>query len=329
MNTSFPAVRQKVNHVGQSHVVDSTDNVSEIVDGINFQPFAGRDQGKQIRYGFTAAGGAGEQKILSTQHECFDCSFRAIVIDSNIRIFEKSGKSDPVLESKAYCLHQVMGRMKGRLGVDDGFAERFYERFGFFSANGQSEGSGLAQNFAFDLVQLSVDIENGVTNVRFNKLGLEISAPGMSTASGFDSLSIFKQGIEASCRISLNDAAKVFEKLQISVKRQIWRIVKDGRFLFGVTDVSGHFTFSNVVFVFAVLNFNGRIIGLDDAGLEQFSFIEGMQKGESTGSGLHPVTLSRARDQTFSRAKIFCWRLFGSPSSSLPTMISANRRGPA
>jgi len=70
-------------------------------------------------------------------------------------------------------------------------------------------------------------------------------------------------------------------------------------------------------------------VGLDDAGLEQFFFIQGMQKGERIGSGLHPVTLGGARNQNIFAGKDFCWRLFGSPSSSLPTMISASRRGPA
>lgn len=285
--------------------VDSGQNVGIPIDGIDAIALAGSNERKVNGYCFGTGIRAGKQAVLPYKNPALDRAFAFVVVYGNVGIFEKSGKSNPVFESIANCLHQVMGWMKGRLGVDDGFAERFNEGFGFFSANGQSEGSGLAQDFAFDLVQLSVDIENGVTNVRFNKLGLEISAPGMSTASGFDSLSIFKQGIEASCRISLNDAAKVFEKLQVPVKRQIWRIIKDGGFLFGVTDVSGHFTFANVVFVFAVLNFNGRVVGLDDAGLEQFFFIQGMQKGERIGSGLHPVTLGGARNQNIFAGKDF------------------------
>ena len=43
--------------------------------------------------------------------------------------------------------------------------------------------------------------------------------------------------------------------------------------------------------MFSVLNLYGRVIGFDDGGLEQFSFVKVMQQGERVGCGLHPVAL--------------------------------------
>ena len=282
--------------LGSFHGVNSRKNVGIPVDWIDAVAFAGSDEREVNGYGFRARVGACEEAVFSHQYPAFDSPFRLVVIYGNIRIFEKSREGKPVVQGVVYGFHEFVGWMEVRFSPNYDFSQKLYKRLRVFAPYGQPEGGRFVFDVPLDFVQMSVDIEDSITDARLGKLCFEIFAPGVGAATSLDSSAVPEQSIEPAGGVELDGTAKVFEHIEVFVKRQIWRIVEHDDFVLGVTDVGCNFAFADVVFVLAVLNFDRRVVGFDDLRSKQLLYLQLIQQGECVGCGLHPVALGRARN---------------------------------
>ena len=275
--------------------VNARQDVGVPIDRINSVALGGGNEREMHGDGFGTAIRAREKTILSDQDPAFYRSFGFVVVDCNVWIFEKSGQCKPVIERVVNCLHQFMCRVKIALSSDDDFSQQFDQRLRFSTPHGQSVGCRLVFYFSLDLVQISVYVEDNVACAAVGKLSFKIFSPGVSAASSFSSFSICKQGVKTACGIKLYDAVKVLEEVQIFLEGQIRRIIEHNYFVICIADVSCDFAFSNIVFVFAVLNFDRGIISLYDARLEKFTLQKIVQQGKQICGRLNPIALCRAR----------------------------------
>lgn len=271
------------------------EDVGVPVDRIDTVALGGSDERKMHCDGFGALVGAREETIFPDKNPAFNRSLTFIIVDCNVWIFEKSGQCSPVIQRVINCLHQFMSRVKIAFGSHDHFSQQFDQRLRLSSPHGQSVGCRFIFYFSLDLVQISVYVENDVACAAVGKLSFKIFSPGVSAASSFNSLSICKQRIKSASGIKLYDAVKIREEVQIFFEGQIRRVIEHDHFVIGIADVSCDFAFSNIVFVFAVLNFNRGIISLYDARLEKFALQKIVQQGKHVCSGLNPIALCRAR----------------------------------
>jgi hypothetical protein len=293
--------------------IDARQNVGIPIDGIDAVAFGCSDERKMNSNCFRPFVGACEKTIFSYEDPRFDGPFTLIVIDSNIRILQESCKSKPVLEGIAYRLHQLMGRIEFVFCPHNNLSEKFCQRLGFLASNGQPESWRLVVNVPFNFVQVSVDAENCCADVPFADLGFEVFAPGVSAATGFNSFPILKQCVEAPGGVSLDNTGELIEEFEVFAERQIRRMVVHGDSVVGVTHVRSNFAFANIVFVATVLDLNRRVVGLDDAGLEEFLLLHVMQQRKSGGSGLHPIALSRARNHNILAREDLLLTIVGKP----------------
>ncbi len=276
--------------------IDARQNIGIPINGIEPVAFCCGNEGEMNSNSFGPSIRAGKQAVFSHKNPTLNSPLGLVVVDCNIGIFEKSCQGSPVVERVANRLRQVVRRIEFVFSVDDDFSKKLYERFRFSAPDCQSERRRFVLYVPLDTVKISVYIKDRVSNIFFGELGFKVFATGMSAATGFDSLSIFIQRVESAGSICLNDAFEVLEEGDVFVKREVWREVEHVYRMLGVADVCGHFPFANIILVAAVLNFDGRVIGFDDAGLEQLKFLEIVEQGKSVCSGLHPVTLSGARN---------------------------------
>ena len=277
------------------HTVDASKNVGIPIDWIDAITLGCSDEGEMNGNGFCAVVGASKQTIFPHENPAFNCPLGLVVVDRDVRVFEKSGQCSPMLQSVIDCLGQFVSRSEVVFSSIDYFSQTLHERLGFFSSHRQTVVSVSVFNLTLDAVKFSVYLKNSIANIGFGKLSFEIFAARVSRATGFNSLSILKQSIESAGSVSLNDAFKVFEKLQVFIKRQIRREIEHCDFRLHA-NVRSNFAFADIVFVFAVLNFDGGIVSLDDSGSEQMFFLKVVQNRKSVCSRLHPVALSRAWD---------------------------------
>lgn len=287
-------MRKQLLKFGCFHSIDASQDIGIPVNGVDTVAFSGCNERQVNGNGLCTRIGACEQRIFSHEHPGFYGSFTFIVVDCDVRFFEKSGESDPVIESVVNGLHQFMCRIELGFCSDDDFSKKVYERFRFSAPHRQSESGRLVLDVPLYSVEITVYIENRFANIMFGEFSIKVFAPGVSAAACFDSLSVFKQCIESTGSICLDDALEVLEKGQVVVEGQIRRRVEHVDWMFRVADICTNFSFANVVLVFAVLNLNGRIVGLDDGGCEQVLLHQIVQNRKSVGGCLHPVGLSRA-----------------------------------
>lgn len=240
--------------------------------------------------------GARKETILSHKDPAFNCPLGLVVVDCNVGIFEESSQRSPVLESVVNCFHQLVGGIEFAFGIDNDFPKKLDERLRFFAPHSQPKTCRLVLYVPLDFVEIFVHVENCTADLLFGEFRFKVFATGVSAATCFDSLPIFKQGIESAGSICLNDAFEIFEEREIFVKGQVGRKVEHVHWMSGIADVGSYLPFANIVFVSAVLNLDERVVSFDDAGLEQFNFLKVVQQGEGVGGCLHPVALGRAWD---------------------------------
>lgn len=280
----------------RSECVDARQNVCVPINRIDTISFARCDEGEVNGNSFGALVGAGKQTIFSDENPAFDCPLGFVIVDGDIWIFEKSGQSEPVIQRVVNCFHQFVSRIECFFSFKNNRAEGLYEGFRFFASHRQPVFRLLVSDVALNFVQLSVDVENSIADIFFRKLSFEVFASRVSVASSLDSFRVGKQSVKTSCGISLNDARKTFEEFEILTEREIRRIVKDSYSVFCITDVGCDFAFSNLVLVFAILNFYGRVVGFDDVRIQKFFDLQLVQKEKCVGGCLHPLALGRARN---------------------------------
>jgi len=293
--------------------VYSREDIGIPVDRVNTIALAGGDEREMNGNSLSAHVGTREQRIFPHQNPSFNGSFALIVINGDVWIFQKSGESYPMIQSVIDCLQQVMCRMKGGLSFNNGFAEQLNEGFGFSATNGQSGGCRFVLNFALNPVECSVDIEHRIANGWFCEFRLEVTTPRVSAATGLSSAPISEQCIEATCSIYLDGAAIWLKEFKIAIERQVWRIVEDCRFGRSVTNVGRNLALADVVFVFSVLNLYGCVVRFDDRRLEEFIYVQLVQKGEGRSCCLHPIALCRARNHDILAGKDFLLTIVGKP----------------
>ncbi len=265
------------------------------VDRIDTVALGSSDERKMHCDGFGAIVGACEETIFPDQNPAFDRSLTFIVVDCDIWIFEKSGQCSPVIERVVNCLHQFVGRVKIAFGSDDHFSQQFDQRFRLSSPHCQSVGCRFVFYFSLDLVQISVYVENDVACDAVREVSFKILSPGVCAAASLSSFSVGEQSVKSASGIKLDNAIEFFEEVQISFEGQIRRVIEHNYFVIGIADVGCDFAFSNIIFVFAVLNLNRGIIGLYDAGLEKLTLQKIVQQGKHVCSGPNPIALCRAR----------------------------------
>lgn len=199
-----------------------------------------------------------------------------------------------MFESVVDCFHQLMGRIKLVLCADDDLSKLIDERLRLSAPHCQSKSGRLILYVPLDLVELSVHIKNGAANNLLGEFSFKIFAARVSVAAGFYSTSVLVQRIEAAGSIGLNDASEIAKECQIFLKGKVWREIEHVYWVRRVADVCRDFSFANIVLVAAVLNLDGRVVGFDDCGVQQFLLHQVIQQRQCVGGYLHPVALSRA-----------------------------------
>lgn len=274
--------------------VDACQDVGIPVDWIDAVAFGSRDERQMNCDCFGTVVGAGKEAIFSYQNPALYGPFGLIVVYRNIWIFKKSGQSFPVLERVIDCLHQFVSGSELFLGASDDTSKALHERFRFSAPHCQSELRRFVLNFSLDIVEIPVDIENDGTNFCLGELRFKILAPRVGAAASFNSLTILKQCIESAGGISLNDSFEVFEEFEVLIERQVRRKVEHG-YLALDAYIRCNFPFADVVFVLAVLDLDGRVIGFDDARCEQLFLHQVVEKRKRVCGRLHPVALGGTR----------------------------------
>ena len=293
--------------------IDARQNIGIPINGIEPVTFCCGNEGEMNSNSFRPSVRAGKQAIFSHKHPTLNSPLSLVVVDCNIGIFEKSCQGSPVVKRVANRLHQVVSGIEFTFCLDDDFSKKLYERFRFSAPDCQSERSRLVLDFSLNMVEIPVDIENTTANIFLGELGFKVSATRVSIATGFDSAPVFIQCVESTGSICLNDAFEVLEEGEVFVKREVWREVEHVYWMLRVADVCGHFSFANIVLVAAVLNFDGRVVSLDDAGLEQLEFLEVVEQGKSVSGSLHPVALSGARNYDIVTGESFLLSIIRKP----------------
>ena len=281
---------------GCFHLVDASKYVGVPVYRVNAVAFCCGDEREVCRDSLGTSVRACEEAVFPYKDPAFDCPFRRIIIDGDVRIFEETGQRTPVLKRVIYSFHEFVSWREVHLGADDNFPQLFDERFRFSATDGQSKRWRTVFDLPLDCVEFAVNIENSLANLVFGELIFEISTPGVGMATSLRSCAAFEQSVEAASSISLNDSSKVFKEVQIFVEGEIGGEIEHGDRVLRVTYVYSNLSFSNIVFVLAVLDLYGRIVRLDYLGLKQLCFLKIVEQTQGVGGSLHPVTLSGTRD---------------------------------
>ena len=316
--------------------VDARQNVSVPIDGVDAIAFSGGDEGEMDRDCSSSFVGACKQTVLSHKNPAFNSSFTLIVINGDVRIFEKPCQGAPMIQRIVNSLHELMGWVKFGFSAHDDFLQALHERLRFSTSHCQLERWGLVFYVPFDFIQFPVHIENGIANILIGELHFEVLTSGMSAATGLDSLSVLEEGIETGGGIGLDNAGEILQEFEILFEGQIRRVIEHGNRVFGIADVSGNLAFSNIVLVLAVLDFNGGVIGFDNFGLKQLLLLQVVEQGECVGSGLHPIALCRAWNYNILASKDFLLTVIWKPIIELAdndfcqqarTGVAARNRG--
>lgn len=275
--------------------IDAGQNVGVPINGVDAIAFSGGDEREMNRNGLGPFIGAGKQAVFPHENPTFDCSFGLIVVDRDVRVFEKSCQSAPMIETVINCFHQIVcGIELGFCAYDDA-SKQLHQRFRLPAPHCQPEGCRTVLNVLFNFVEFGVDFEHECANLVLGD-GFKVFSSVVSAAARFDSLFVCEQSVESAGSVGLNDSAVVFEEGKIFVKRQIRREVEDIDWMPSITDVSRYLAFAHIVFVSAILNFDRGIVGFDDGGSKQIFFHQIVQKSECVCGTLHPIALSGARD---------------------------------
>lgn len=304
-------MRQKLLKFRSFHFIDASQDIGIPVNRVDAIALGARNEGEMSGNCAGPGIGTGKETILSHKNPGFNSSFGLIVVDGNVRIFEKSGQRNPVIEGVLNCLCNIACWGKFIFSTNDNFSKLFCERHGFSSSHGKAIGRRFIFDVTFDLVELGVDIEDSISDVLFGELRLEVATPGVSVAASFSPFVVSKDGIKTSCSIGLYDPGKVLKELQVFVEGEIWRVVEVVDWMVGITDVGGHLAFANVIFVAAVLNLDGGVVCFDDRGLVNFLLLQLTEEREALCCSLHPVALSCARNGDVVSGEYFFLTIIG------------------
>lgn len=281
---------------GCFHSIDARQNVGVPINWVDAIAFCRGNEREMNGNSFSACIGAGKQRVLSYENPAFDCPLGLVVVDCNVGVFEKSCQRSPVFECVVDRLHQLMGGVEFILCTDDDLSKLLNDWLRISAPYRQSESRRFVLNVPFDLVELAIHIKNGAANILLGELGFKVFAPRVSVAAGFGSAPVLVQRIESAGSVGLNNACKIPKERLVFLKREVRREVEHVQRVRRVSDVCRDFSFANVVLVAAVLNLDGRVVGLDDGRREQFLLHQVVQKRQCICGHLHPVALGGARD---------------------------------
>ena len=293
------------------HFIDAREHIGIPVDRVDGIALACGDERQMNSYGSGALVGAGEKTVLSHEDPAFDRPLGPVIVYADLWIFQKPGERNPVLQRVVDSLHELVRWREPRLGSQYGLSQSLYQRLGLSSPDCQTHRWGLVLDLALDFVKLAVCVEHGVAKVGLAEFCFKVFAPGVGVAAGFYFTAVSEQRIESAGGIRLDDAFEVFEEFEVSAEGEVFAEVEDGASVIVVSDVCGDFALTNVVFEFAVLNFNRGVVGLDDSGLEEILLLKLVQKGERKSGGLHPITLSGAWNGHIASSESFLLAVVG------------------
>ena len=271
------------------HRINSPEYIGEICNRVDVLAPACGDKREVNGHGATAGIGTDEEKVFSSQNEGFDGSFGRVVVDVEIGIAEEAMECNPVFEGVPNCFHERMRRMQRALQFAKPPAQFFSQWFRPLAADRQSVDCRLAFNFPFYFVECGIYLDYFVAD-------FVIAPSGVSAASGFRLSAIFEQLVEAAGGICLDDAGKSFEKLCVAEKRLIGREVKHNCGMFGIATIDSHLALAHSTSGYPILNLDGTVISLDDAGGENL-FLQAFPKWfKGKRTGLEPVAQRGTRN---------------------------------
>ena len=289
----FPVLRKKLSNLASLHIIYPGQYVGIPVNRIVPVALGSRDECQMNCDSLSALVRAGEEAVFSHKDPAFNGSFRFIVVDRDLRIFQESGKCQPVLQCVIDRFPQLVGGVKSAFGADNHVPQAFYQLLRVSAPHSQSVGRSLAFTVPLDLIQVSVNVQDIVAYFGGGKLDFEIPTPGMRVATRFGSLLAVVESIKTVSSIGLDNAFVVRQEFAIPGEGLVFRKVVHGDLALG-TDVGCDFPLPNIVFMTAVLNLDERVVGFDDRGPEQFFLLKVVQQGKRVGRGLHPITLRGA-----------------------------------
>ncbi len=108
-----PVVRKQLLKFGCFHAINASQDIGIPVNWVYAVAFSGCNERQVNGNGLCTRIGACEQRIFSHEHPGFYGSFTFIVVDCDFRVFEKSGESDPVIESVRPMEHVIADLASG------------------------------------------------------------------------------------------------------------------------------------------------------------------------------------------------------------------------
>ena len=282
--------------VSRLHAVDATEDVSEVLNGIDVEPVAGGDEGQKNRSRLATLVGARKEKILATKNKVLDCALAGVVVDVERAILQEARQRNPVRECVRYGFHELVCRRVLSLQPQEKMPELFYKWFRSLSSNSQSLCRRLSVDSGLDDVELAIDIQDVVCVGIVWVVGeiLVIAPARVGMAAGAFARTVFEQRLPAAGCVGLNDSFVAFEECAIFGKRQVGRKLEYDPGMIFIPDVRRHLSFAHAAHAFGILNFDLSVVGLDDGGSFDLDFGQFVDLLEQARGGQDPVALRRS-----------------------------------
>lgn len=282
-------MREKLIDFAGLHRVDSGENVSEVDDRINVVALAGGDEREVYGHRSAAGIGADEEKIFPGDHKIFDRPLGRIVVYFKIGIAQKPVQCHPVPEGVFDGFHERVRRVQRTSQLGERPVELLGERLRFPASEGQSVWRWFTFDLPFDVVDLAIYFNHRVAQ-------LEVLSTRVCTTAHFRLSAVLEQGVEAGGSVSLNETGKVFEKIVVTLEREIRRKVEDNCRMLSIASVDGHLTFTHGALCFPVLDFYRAVVRLNDLRSEHYSFESLVEQLKDERTVLEPIAQCRARE---------------------------------
>lgn len=287
----LPAIGQEQVKIRSLHVIDPTQNISQIFNGIETIALRRSNQGEVNCQRFSAGVRAAMEKVLPRNHKCLDFAFTSINVQLNVRVLQKSCQCDPMIQrvTGGFC-QQVAGRKA--VFVDYMMnSELFHQLLRESSSVSPSLFRIKMLCFSFNLVEFIIYVEHQIDTLGVQVSRIKDLSPCVCVATCF--YGFVKKSIESGCSISLNNSGEPGEELLVLSERKILRITEVNELVIPVASTNKHFCLSHFLFQFAILDFDLGFIGLNNFRLKDFASNYFVEDFQCLSCADNPIALGR------------------------------------
>ena len=124
LSESEPSIRKEVIEVSHIRIREASENIFEIFEGVDIQPFASLNEGHEYCGSMPSVDGAGKEPVGAAENNGLDGAFASIVRDVDVARICVETKCVPAIESVGDCIGEFgFGRFFESIFVKPGFEE--------------------------------------------------------------------------------------------------------------------------------------------------------------------------------------------------------------